>query len=136
MEECYRQTDTWKMKPRRMLQHKTAIQCARYAFGLSGIIDEDEAKSYEDAGVINMGEKSVNDEPTLADKFNADDIVDTETGEITEEVDTADLQAKMELSESVKQLNDLLPELSAVPEGQARETLRTLYKTKMQEFKS
>lgn len=41
-DECYRATDPWKMK-HRMLRHKALIQCARYAFGFSGIYDEDEA---------------------------------------------------------------------------------------------
>ncbi len=39
--ECVRATDPWKMK-HRMLRHKAAIQCARYAFGFAGIYDEDE----------------------------------------------------------------------------------------------
>ncbi|WP_051988479.1 RecT family recombinase [Bosea sp. UNC402CLCol] len=42
LEECIRGTEPWKMK-RRMLRHKAAMQCARYAFGFSGIYDEDEA---------------------------------------------------------------------------------------------
>lgn len=41
LSECYRATAPWKMK-HRMLRHKATIQCARYAFGFSGIIDEDE----------------------------------------------------------------------------------------------
>lgn len=44
MIECRRDTDTWKRWPARMLRHKAAIQASRYAFGFSGIIDEDEAK--------------------------------------------------------------------------------------------
>lgn len=43
MAECRRQTDTWRQWPRRMLRHKALIQAARYAFGLSGIADPDEA---------------------------------------------------------------------------------------------
>jgi len=39
--ECYRPTEPWKMK-HRMLRHKTMTQAARYAFGFSGIYDEDE----------------------------------------------------------------------------------------------
>lgn len=42
MDECYRETDAWKKWPARMLRHKAAIQCGRYAFGFSGIIDPDE----------------------------------------------------------------------------------------------
>lgn len=41
--ECIRPTDPWKMK-HRMLRHKSAIQCARYAFGFAGIYDEDEGE--------------------------------------------------------------------------------------------
>ncbi len=43
MSECKRSTDTWAKWPARMLRHKSAIQAARYAFGFSGIYDEDEA---------------------------------------------------------------------------------------------
>lgn len=39
--ECKRNTDPWKME-HRMLRHKAMIQAARYAFGFSGIYDEDE----------------------------------------------------------------------------------------------
>ena len=42
MAECKRGTDTWNKWPARMLRHKAAIQAARYAFGFSGIYDEDE----------------------------------------------------------------------------------------------
>lgn len=42
MAECKRGTDVWKTWPRRMLRHKAMIQAARYAFGFSGIVDQDE----------------------------------------------------------------------------------------------
>lgn len=42
LSECLRPTDPWKMK-HRMLRHKALIQAARYAFGFSGVMDEDEA---------------------------------------------------------------------------------------------
>lgn len=41
--ECRGASDPWKKWPVRMLRHKATIQAARYAFGLSGIIDPDEA---------------------------------------------------------------------------------------------
>lgn len=47
LEECKGTSEPWKKWPVRMLRHKAAIQCARYAFGLSGIIDEDEAERYK-----------------------------------------------------------------------------------------
>lgn len=42
LEECKRGTEPWKMQ-HRMLRHKALIQAGRYAFGFSGIYDEDEA---------------------------------------------------------------------------------------------
>jgi len=47
--ECKRSTDVWKQWPRRMLRHKAMIQCARYAFGFSGIVDADEFERMEQA---------------------------------------------------------------------------------------
>ena len=44
MNECRRNTDPWKQWPSRMLRHKATIQAARYAFGFSGIVDQDEAE--------------------------------------------------------------------------------------------
>ncbi|WP_455475296.1 RecT family recombinase [Bartonella sp. B17] len=43
LSECKQNTDVWIKYPARMLRHKATIQCARYAFGLSGIYEEDEA---------------------------------------------------------------------------------------------
>lgn len=45
MVECKRDsTIPWKSHPYRMLRHKALIQCARLAFGFSGIYDQDEAE--------------------------------------------------------------------------------------------
>ena len=45
MAECRRDgVGPWKSHPRRMLRHKAMIQCARLAFGYSGIFDQDEAE--------------------------------------------------------------------------------------------
>jgi len=53
MDECKKpNSEPWSKWPSRMLRHKAAIQCGRYAFGLSGIIDPDEAERYKDVGVI------------------------------------------------------------------------------------
>ena len=52
LDECIRPTDPWKQWPRRMLRHKATIQCGRYAFSISGIIEPDEADRYKEQGVI------------------------------------------------------------------------------------
>lgn len=54
MAECKRDTDPWKKWPLRMLRHKAAIQAARYAFGFSGIYDQDEAERMKDAPGVGL----------------------------------------------------------------------------------
>lgn len=44
MSECAGKTEPWTRWPARMLRHKATIQCARYAFGFSGIADPDEGE--------------------------------------------------------------------------------------------
>ena len=64
IDECKMNTEPWKKYPARMLRHKAAIQAGRYAFGLSGIIDPDEADRYKEAGAI-VEEKVVEAEVVL-----------------------------------------------------------------------
>lgn len=53
MDECRRDgVGPWKTHPRRMLRHKAMIQCARLAFGFTGIYEQDEAERI-------VGEKDV-----------------------------------------------------------------------------
>ena len=44
LSECKRNTGPWGSHPRRMLRHKTLIQCGRVAFSFGGIYDPDEAE--------------------------------------------------------------------------------------------
>ena len=62
MSECRRGAGPWQSHPKRMLRHKALIQCARLAFGYTGIFDQDEAERIAE---IDMG------------------TVDRETGEVT-----------------------------------------------------
>ena len=48
LSECQGTSEPWKKYPKRMLRHKALIQCARVAFGFSGIYDEDEARRIDD----------------------------------------------------------------------------------------
>lgn len=70
MEECRQNTSTWQKWPARMLRHKATIQAARYAFGLSGIIDPDEAERFDQQGVISTGEKDVTPTEYPEEQFN------------------------------------------------------------------
>jgi phage recombination protein Bet len=53
MDECRRPgVGPWQSHPRRMLRHKALIQCARIAFGFTGIVEPDEAERIAE---IDMG---------------------------------------------------------------------------------
>lgn len=77
MGECVRNTDTWKQWPARMLRHKATIQAARYAFGLSGIYDEDEAQRMGAQKEKDMGSADVvspSTEPKPLQQYPADEF--------------------------------------------------------------
>jgi phage recombination protein Bet len=44
LSECRRNTPQWDSRPHRMLRHKALIQAIRYAYGISGISDMEEAR--------------------------------------------------------------------------------------------
>lgn len=56
MDECKRGTGPWQSHPKRMLRHKSMIQCARLAFGFGGIYDQDEAERIVEIVDTNTGE--------------------------------------------------------------------------------
>lgn len=61
MSECVRETKPWKSHPKRMLRHKAMIQCARLAFGFSGIYDLDEAERINEAQTGNKPKSAAQD---------------------------------------------------------------------------
>lgn len=73
MNECRGPSEPWKKWPARMLRHKATIQASRYAFGLSGIIDPDEAERYEQTDLGNKPAQQVIDVKALPD-YSIDDF--------------------------------------------------------------
>jgi len=58
MSECKKfGAGPWQSHPKRMLRHKAMIQCARIAFGFSGIYDPDEAERVIEGEVVQMESK-------------------------------------------------------------------------------
>lgn len=49
MAECAGQSPAWKQTPSRMLRHRAMIQCARYAYSVSGIMEADEFSQWQEA---------------------------------------------------------------------------------------
>lgn len=77
LSECKRNTGPWNSHPRRMLRHKAMIQCARLAFGYTGIHDTDEAQ-----GIV---EKDITPKPEIKSEalrtITQEPVCDVETGE-------------------------------------------------------
>jgi phage recombination protein Bet len=93
-DECVMNTEPWRKKPRRMLQHKAVIQCARYAFSFSGIIDPDEGEMYNqmhDAEVAREPEVDPHGGVASLKARLEEEVVDAEFSEAEEaqEVDQA-----------------------------------------------
>ena len=66
--ECFvPKSAVWAQFPRRMLRHKAIIQCARVAFGLAGIYDEDEGRNIVDAvdGDLKSNDSKLKSMPTV-----------------------------------------------------------------------
>jgi phage recombination protein Bet len=81
--ECKRNTEPWKME-NRMLRHKALIQCARVAFGFSGIQDEDEAKDTIASARIATG-RVVNESAKLVNPYEVpahESAAETEADEV------------------------------------------------------
>ena len=108
LEECRMNTDVWRKYPRRMLRHKATIQCGRYAFGISGIIDPDEADRYARAKVI---EKDIS--PSVkqniinqaAEDQTAQEVFDSGCDWLDSAENMGELQAKFAIS--YKQLKSM-----------------------------
>jgi phage recombination protein Bet len=76
----------WQTHTRRMLRHKALIQCARLAFGFTGIHDADEAERIIESEYIPADKKA----QTLTDRFTektTDDVIEViEVAEVIDEV--------------------------------------------------
>lgn len=91
--ECYRPTDPWKMK-HRMLRHKAMIQAARYAFGFSGIYDEDEGTKIAEMRDVTPPKPPAPPVPPtafvdhVAESIDADELADSNASQdFTAEID-------------------------------------------------
>jgi len=73
----YTNDGPWQTHTKRFLRHKTMIQCARLAFGYSGIYDEDEAERIRD-----MGNADVVGSRPLSSDASSNTSVESQTVEV------------------------------------------------------
>jgi phage recombination protein Bet len=140
MVECYRAPfekdgkkidGPWQSHPRRFLRHKSLIQCARIAFGFTGIYDPDEGERIvaATANQADLGPRAdiTNVDPALCDKWIGDitDILnqDKEEAAIAEDLRSANAEISKfpELAQSVF---DGLAERGIIKKGKYRDYLK------------
>lgn len=91
LEECKRNTDPWNKSPARMLRHRALIQCARVAFGFSGITEpEDDTVVYLGGDLEPQDMRRANIMPSNDQLLGQQrEAIDQETGEILDEEELA-----------------------------------------------
>lgn len=106
--ECIRDTDVWRKWPARMLRHKATIQCARYAFGFSGIYDEDEGDRIVEASVIADGRPAPLVAPPPPDEDGAPNAAERKAKVESREWSVEDLFTRAETwGKNVESLDDI-----------------------------
>lgn len=117
-EECYRDNSpAWKSHPKRMLRHKAMIQCARLAFGFTGIYDQDEA------------ERIVENEKSPKNITPQNNVVETTAVELISEEQLSQIQQLMQITgtEEAKILAYIgVQTLNQIPKTQAEAVIKRL----------
>lgn len=102
--ECVRPTEPWKMK-HRMLRHKAMIQAARYAFGFSGIYDEDEGSKIAEMRDITPAERPAPPKPPAPP---APPTAKTIEAAPTEEIEEKPTESEFDLGSFLEELETSL----------------------------
>jgi phage recombination protein Bet len=113
--ECIRNTEPWKMR-RRMLRHKSVIQCSRYAFGFSGIYDEDEGAKIAEMRDVTpttpqpprppVPPKQIAVPAEQEEPATEADVIDVETGEVIENAQVDEMAEGDGQAQSFVETND------------------------------
>jgi phage recombination protein Bet len=118
MNECqgdvkdkYGNPTPWGKYPARMLRHKATIQAGRYAFGISGIIDPDEADRFADAGVIEKDITPQQEQKSIGKQEFTQEMLNASANKWAKALDSgksaddlvAMIKAKYELSNELEQ---------------------------------
>ena len=116
--EVKRGTQPWQSHPRRMLRHKSLIQCARVAFGYAGIYDQDEAERIVEGSI-----REIDPEPVVADLNRRLDARRTESQEpateaTPERVTFAQLADMAKKAQTLAELDLIPPMAEDLPEDQ------------------
>jgi phage recombination protein Bet len=71
MAECAGASPAWKQTPARMLRHRAMMQCARYAYGIAGVMDRDEFDQWQDKPTITLVSETDVEQPAAVSAYAA-----------------------------------------------------------------
>jgi len=126
LDECKRDSAAWKLTPSRMLRHRAIIQCARLAFGLAGIMEDDEfarwqeqeqpklAGALREAGETLAAAPAPLEIPDLPDDAPVEDVPISDPDKLVEQMKedmVAATAAGADILEVQEQYKDLIPRL-------------------------
>lgn len=132
--ECKRETGPWKSHPRRMLRHKSMIQCARLAFGYTGIHDQDEAERIVDMGAAQVADPA----PAVADlnarlQTHRHQATDIEPTNDTPALTYAQVADRLQQAATLDELAEAADLIGAVADETQRAELTDLYRARSEE---
>lgn len=162
MVECKRNVGPWQSHPRRMLRHKSMIQCARLAFGFVGVYDPDEAERIVERDVtpeadhLPMTTRTEAVKDKLRGKRAPAEVIDQSTGEVIDQdyaalreveqsgkapdkspaASYAQVAEKLQKATNEDQLAEAADLIQYVGSITQRDELGGIYKRKADEFKA
>jgi len=132
LSECDRGTLPWKSHPKRMLRHKAMMQCARLAFGFTGIFDQDEGETIlhnEEKPFANKPKKEKEPLPNYPkDKFKEffpDFVTYIQSKTMTKEEVKAKLSLKGVLTQEQEDSIDNIPDEKPIEETKKNKKTKT-----------
>lgn len=123
LNECKRNTDTWRSHPKRMLRHKAMIQCARLAFGYTGVYDQDEAERI-------VEEKYMGQAEVIEPKA-------TKTETLKKQLESKALEeilSKIEAAKTVEELAEIAEDAAKLTNEADKKKARAAYAAKKKEL--
>lgn len=108
LEECKRNTDPWNKSPCRMLRHRALMQCARYAFGFSGIYG-DEGELTGDIQLVSDSAPPMRGAAYVAHNPETGEIIDqSDDGDNHESTDQADPQTGVTIHSAEAKADEII----------------------------
>jgi len=121
--ECRRDTIPWQSMPIRMTRNRAFVQCARIAFSISGIVDDDEAMTIDGSPEFRGKPIDAQIDTSGTRTETVKQVIQHRKQRQTQQADAAPTQAQQETAQ-----RDAQPETQAQPQEEAQPQQQTQVK--------